>query len=140
MAENCSTTNTMARPTTTPALPANFTGTYGTLYYVRDMKKAVAFYREQVGLTPLMESDGWTEFSLAGHSLCLHAMGDKVVTAGATQLIMQVDDIQKVVGRLKEKRVTFTSEINSTGCGFCAEFKDVDGNAVGLYQKGELKS
>ena len=127
----------------TTTLPAHFTGTYGTMYYTQNMKKAVAFYRDIIGLTPVMEDEGWTQFDIAGHALCLHATGTetklapqankKVATNGI--LILQVNDIRKVVNNLKEKRVEFIGDVNDMGeCGMCADFRDLDGNIVGLYQ------
>ncbi len=122
-------------------LPANFKGSYGTMYYVNDMKKSIAFYKETIGLTPQFESEGWTQFDLNGHALCLHSL-DKtdsreatVKSDGGGTLILLVDDIQKVVGRLKEKRVTFTHDIIDMGeHGFCANFKDLDGYELSVYQ------
>ena len=49
---------------------------YGTMYYVDNMKDAVAYYKKMGG-TPGYESDFWTEFELAGHKLCLHAKNQK---------------------------------------------------------------
>ena len=134
---SCSTTNTSncSTPMKAAPLPKLFKGTYGTMYYVKNMKKAVAFYREQVGLTPAFEDEGWTQFDLNGHGLCLHPAGDQPITKGGGTLIIEVTDINKVVSNLKEKRVEFVSEVKDTGgCGFCAEFKDLDGNVVSLYQ------
>lgn len=122
-----------------------FKGTYGTMYYVKDMKKSVAFYRDVVGLKPEFEDDGWTQFNINGHALCLHATGQdvKIVpladkkTATNGILILEVDNIHKVVGALKEKRVEFIGGgVNDMGeCGLCADFKDLDGNLIGIYQK-----
>lgn len=50
-----------------------FKSTYGTMYYVDDMAKAVQFYKSKFGLTPTHESPDWTEFALGGHNICLHA-------------------------------------------------------------------
>lgn len=124
-------------------LPKLFKGTYGTMYYTNNMKKAVAFYRDVIGLTPQIEDESWTQFDVAGHALCLHATGEetKLVpltdkkTATNGTLILEVTDIRKVVNDLKEKRVEFLGDVNDMGeCGMCADFKDVDGNLVGLYQ------
>lgn len=110
---------------------------YATMYYVKNMKKAVAFYKDIVGLTPRFEDDSWTEFDLNGTALALHIAGDQAITPGGGVLILEVADIQKTVGKMKENRVTFVKEIQDIGCGLCADFKDLDGNVVGLYQHKE---
>lgn len=127
--ESCSTRPAAAK------LPEGFKGSYGTMYYVRDMKKATAFYRDTIGLVPAMEDEGWTQFDLNGHALCLHPAGEKKITQGGGVLIIEVADIRKVVNRLKEKRVEFHGDINDMGeCGLCAEFQDLDGNVLSVYQ------
>jgi predicted enzyme related to lactoylglutathione lyase len=129
--------------TTQAKLPKLFKGTYGTMYYVKDMKKAVAFYRDVVGLTTQMEDEGWTQFDLGGHALCLHATGDRTrlmpqadkATATNGILILEVTDIRTVVSSLKEKRVEFLGDVTDMGPhGMCADFRDLDGNIVSLYQ------
>ena len=121
--------------------PSTFKGTYGIMYYVRNMKKSVAFYRDVIGLTPDFEDDGWTQFTLGGAALCLHAAGDNTIVAQSEKsvsngiLILEVEDLRRTVGALKEKRVEFLGDLNDTGCGWCTEFKDLDGNVISLYQK-----
>lgn len=110
---------------------------YATMYYVKNMKKAVTFYKDIVGLTPRFEDDSWTEFDLNGTSLALHIAGDQPVTNGGGVLILEVADIEKTVGAMKENRVTFVKEITDIGCGLCADFKDLDGHVIGLYQHKE---
>jgi predicted enzyme related to lactoylglutathione lyase len=130
--------------TTTTKLPAHFKGNYGTMYYVKNMKKSVAFYRDVIGLTPQFEEDGWSQFDLGGSALCLHPAGDNVTikpvadksTATNGVLIIEVTDIRKVVNSLKEKRVEFIGDVTDMGeCGMCADFKDLDGNIIGLFQQ-----
>jgi predicted enzyme related to lactoylglutathione lyase len=49
-----------------------FKSTYGTMYYVNDMKSAVNFYSNKLGLKPSNESPDWSEFDIGGHKICLH--------------------------------------------------------------------
>ena len=119
----------------------NIKRTYGTMYYVQNMKKSVAFYRDVVGLELEFEDEGWTQFNVGGASLCLHAARDAKIVPTAPKvasngiLILEVEDIRKLVNDLKEKRVSFHGDLNDTGCGWSAEFKDLDGNLVSFYQK-----
>lgn len=116
--------------------PNTIKGTYGTMYYVRDMKKSIAFYRDTIGLKPRFEDEHWTEFELAGHALCLHPIGEKKVVPGNTMLIIEVGDIHAEIARLKESRVEFSKGIDDLGeHGLCTEFRDLDGNMISLYQR-----
>ena len=42
------------------------------IVFVSDMKRAVSFYREVLGLPLRFESPGWTEFATEGATLALH--------------------------------------------------------------------
>src|SRR5262245_30500161 len=43
------------------------------IVFVSDMKRAVSFYRDVIGLPLKFESPGWTEFATDGATLALHA-------------------------------------------------------------------
>lgn len=108
------------------------TGTYGTMYYVKDMGKAIQYYADQLGLKPAFESDDWAEFSVNGHSLCLHK-GDGPTGAGV--LILKVNQLEKLVGQMKSRGVEFVAPIKEVHPGaYSAEFKDPDGNVISLYE------
>jgi len=42
------------------------------IVFVSDMKQAVSFYRDVLGLPLKFESPGWTEFPTQGATLALH--------------------------------------------------------------------
>ena len=42
------------------------------IVFVSDMKQAVAFYRDAMGLPLKFETPGWTEFATEGATLALH--------------------------------------------------------------------
>lgn len=42
------------------------------IVFVSDMKRAVSFYRDVMGLALRFESPGWTEFATDGATLALH--------------------------------------------------------------------
>jgi len=112
-----------------------FQGTYGTMYYVRDMKKSVQYYKDKLELQPVFESPDWTEFSFSGHSLCLHLAGVENSVSGAGVLITKVKNIEGVVNTLKSKGVEFDSEIKEVHPGaYSADFVDPDGNHISLYE------
>jgi catechol 2,3-dioxygenase-like lactoylglutathione lyase family enzyme len=66
--------------------------------WVEQMSRAVAFYRDLLGLTVLMESDGWSELGRGDVIIGLHAGG-----TGAdcrTGLSVQVEDLSRAVAEL----------------------------------------
>jgi predicted enzyme related to lactoylglutathione lyase len=113
----------------------NITGTYGTMYMVRDMQKSVQYYKEMLNLTPEAESPEWTSFDLNGHRICLHATAPDAAIDGKGVLITSVKDLDLVVAELKKRGVEFVQEVQQV-CdgGFAADFKDPSGNVVSLFE------
>jgi len=108
---------------------------YGTMYFVKDMKKAVTFYRDVLGLKPTFESDDWTEFDFKGHVLCLHNADPKIQSGTNGILILDVNDIHELVTHMKMSGVEFAEGIKQVSeCGVAADFRDPDGNLVSLYE------
>jgi predicted enzyme related to lactoylglutathione lyase len=71
------------------------------IQYVKEMKKAVAFYRDGVGLLVVAESPGWSMLSCGDALLGLHA-----IYAGVSErpvpfagLNVQVDDLDPAIAR-----------------------------------------
>lgn len=115
-------------------LTKNLKGTYGTMYYVKDMKASVSLFKNTLGLSPHFESDDWTEFSINGHSICLHSTGPKTPFKAGGTLIMRVTNIREVVSDLK-KRDLRLGEVHEVHPGaFAADFTDSDGNSYSLYE------
>ena len=119
--------------TKTAEKAAAIKGTYGTMYFAKDVLKTAKFFKEKLGLKPGYESADWTEFAVGGQSLCLHPAGDKPHAKNGT-MILHVDGIRALVGDLKTKGVK-VSEIREVHPGaFSADFTDLDGNVVSLYE------
>ncbi len=137
------TTKTAAEPKpageSKPAAPGpkgsvKVLGTYGTMYYVKDMKKAVDYFTQTLGAKPSTQSADWTEFSFGGHALCLHAYKeDKSPVANGT-LILHVEDINASVEALKSRmaRVEGPREVHPGA--WSADLIDPEGNRFSLYQ------
>ena len=49
------------------------------IVYVRDMGRAISFYRDTLGLEVAFESAGWTTFHTGACALALHATDDRRV-------------------------------------------------------------
>lgn len=116
-------------------LSENFTGTYGTMYMVRDMKKSVAYYKDMMNLTPEEESDSWTTFNLNGHRICLHLAEANAEIDGKGVLITNVKGLEAVVAEMKSRGVEFMMDIHQV-CegGYSADFKDPSGNVLSLFE------
>lgn len=109
-------------------------GAYGTMYYVRDMKKAVDYYKNIFGLKPRFESQEWTEFDVAGHGLCLHAMVKEAKSVHGGILITKVKEIKKLIEELKRAGVEFNGTVKEVHPGaWSADFIDPSGNVLSLY-------
>jgi len=113
----------------------SFEGAYGSMYYVTDMGKSVKYYKEMFNLTPTHESPEWTEFSLNGHTLCLHGVAAGTKVDGKAILITKVKGLDNVVKELKSRGVEFISDVKQV-CdgGFAADFKDPSGNMISLFE------
>jgi predicted enzyme related to lactoylglutathione lyase len=109
-----------------------------TMYPVKDMPRARAFYEETLQLGPGSggASSPWVEFDLPGGG-CLAITtvtpNEPSASAGGT-IAFEVDDLPAAVAELKTKGVTIAAEgIESPVCRM-AVVKDPDGNAIILHK------
>jgi catechol 2,3-dioxygenase-like lactoylglutathione lyase family enzyme len=106
-------------------------------YWTRDMDRAVAFYRDVVGLR-LLRQDGsqWALFDAGPVQFALHGVleGHPVTMGGATA-VFRVDDLDTAVSALEEKGVRFGDHLGEVA-GFARfrSFTDPDGNTVQLIE------
>jgi predicted enzyme related to lactoylglutathione lyase len=116
-------------------LSQHFKGTYGTMYYVTDMKKAVQYYRDMFDLKPESESDEWSSFDIGGHRICLHNLESGKTSDGKGVLITNVTNLKGMVVELKKRGVEFVEDIKQV-CegGYSADFRDPSGNLVSLFE------
>jgi predicted enzyme related to lactoylglutathione lyase len=109
-----------------------------TMYPVKDMPRARAFYEETLQLGPGKggASSPWVEFDLPGGG-CLAITtvtgNDPSAKAGGT-IAFEVDDLPATIADLKAKGVTFSAEdIESPVCRM-AFIEDPDGNGIILHK------
>jgi predicted enzyme related to lactoylglutathione lyase len=102
--------------------------------YVADMDKAVAFFRDRLGLELRFQSPHWTEFATGETTLALHASSDKH-PAGSSSLGFGVDDIDEFCKSAAQDGVEFTSEPTETFGHRIARFKDSEGAECGVSEK-----
>ncbi len=118
-------------------------GVQDVYYNVRDMRRALRFYGDVLGLRIVEQSEHWSALDAGGVRLGLHGTGGGPVPpiprdaggarAGAT-LTFRVDDLAAEVQRLKQAGVRFLGEIVTAEWGSVIAFEDPDGNVLKLMQ------
>jgi predicted enzyme related to lactoylglutathione lyase len=111
------------------------TGTYGTMYYVRDMKKAVQYYTDILGKGPEDESPEWTTFDLNGTKICLHVAEAGAQIDGKGVLIMNTKNLKDAVPALKAMGVEIYKDYTAV-CegGYSVDIKDPSGNILSFFE------
>jgi predicted enzyme related to lactoylglutathione lyase len=99
---------------------------------VSDMDRAVAFYRDSLGLDVLEHDGDWSEVTAGDQRIGLNASESPAGEGGAV-IAFAVDDVQATVAELKDKGVHFSGELSKHPWGQIAPFKDPDGNDLQVY-------
>jgi lactoylglutathione lyase len=105
------------------------------IIFVGDMQRAVSFYRDIIGLPMKFQSPGWTEFSIEGASLVLHAskgsdsMKDDPlrVPSGRCRPGLSVPDIDEFHKRMLRNKCTVHSGAEGGLWRPCGPYMDPDG-------------
>ena len=105
-------------------------------YWTRDMDKAVAFYRDVLGLS-LSRQDGgnWVEFEAGPVRFALHAVveGHPVQPGGGTA-VFEVEDIDEARRALESRGVKFGHSAEVGEYARYATFEDPDGNTIQIIE------
>jgi len=101
------------------------------IHFVADMDRAVAFYRDTVGLELKFSSPEWSEFATGATTLALHPASDKN-PAGTTHLGLHADDVAGMHRSLTAAGVRFTRPPTPEHGVTLAEFVDSEGARVSL--------
>jgi predicted enzyme related to lactoylglutathione lyase len=99
---------------------------------VSDMQRAVAFYRDKLGLDVLEHGGDWSEVTAGDQRIGLNAAESPAGQGGAV-IAFAVDDIEATVDQLKGQGVDFSGELSEHPWGQIAPFKDPDGNDLQIY-------
>ena len=99
---------------------------------VSDMPRAVAFYRDDLGLDVLEHDADWSEVTAGEQRIGLNARESPAGDGGAV-IAFAVDDLEATVSELKAKGVEFAGELSEHPWGRLAPFKDPDGNDLQVY-------
>jgi predicted enzyme related to lactoylglutathione lyase len=107
-------------------------------FFVSDMDRAVAFYREVLELELGRRSgDEWAQLGAGTIQLGLHGAGSVPVRPGGT-LAFTVVDLDAAKAKLAERGVAVGHEGGGEGLGpRFVEFNDPDGNVLALFEYEE---
>jgi predicted enzyme related to lactoylglutathione lyase len=106
-----------------------------TMYPVTDMPRAVAFYKDALGLPAgELASDYWMEFEIAGGTFGIGNF-EQVGKAGTAQsLALEIDDVAALRAKLAGLGIEASEPHELGGC-WLSVVADPDGNKVWLHQK-----
>ena len=110
---------------------------------VSDMKRAVSFYRDELGLPLRFESPGWTEFATDGATLVLHASEGSnpkeedplKVPAGRCRPGLSVPNLDEFHKRMVERKVPCIQEPMEVFGTRVAQYVDPDGLAISVGEE-----
>jgi catechol 2,3-dioxygenase-like lactoylglutathione lyase family enzyme len=103
---------------------------------VRDITRALGFYRDKLGLKLQREIPGIAFLDAGAVTLCLSepAMKARGEVAGAGEIAFPVEDINAAFHAFEAKGVRFTHEPRSlTPKSWIANFDDPDGNHLSIF-------
>lgn len=105
-----------------------------TMYPVSDVPRAVAFYRDALGLTPAgLSLEYWVEFDVGGGTFGVGNF-EQVGTPGSAQsLALEVADLDALRASLAERGFAPSEPHDLPACRI-AVVRDPDGNQVWLHQ------
>jgi len=103
---------------------------------VKDTARAVAFYRDVLGLKLERAHEDWAEFSLGDNTVGLvrpEAYGGSFQPLSFSAPAFHVDDVDKAMAELETKGVKAVKD--DTGVCHMVHFKDTEGNALLLHNR-----
>jgi lactoylglutathione lyase len=111
------------------------------IVFVSDMKQAISFYRDVIGLPLKFESPGWTEFATDGATLALHAsegsnaQRENPLKAGRCRPGLSVPNLDEFHNRMVERKVPCIQEPKEVFGARVAQYLDPDGLAISVGEE-----
>jgi len=104
-------------------------------YLTRDMDRAVAFWRDALGLE-LRFQDGakWAQLRLGDSNIALSSPEEGAPQAVGATLVLETDDLAGARKAVEAGGGTVIDE-RKMGSGTAITFRDPDGNVVQLFQR-----
>ncbi|MEO6835499.1 MAG: VOC family protein [Candidatus Tumulicola sp.] len=105
------------------------------MYPVSDVPRAVAFYRDVLGLTKAgLESEYWVEFDVAGATFGIGNFEQVGKPGTAQSLALEVSDMTAARAELSKQGSESSEPFETPHC-FISVVSDPDGNQIWLHQK-----
>ena len=105
-----------------------------TMYPVSDMARAVAFYRDGLGLVESgLKSDAWVEFEVGGTTFGVGNFEQVGKPGTAQSLALEVADLAGLRKALAERGIETSDPYAMESCSI-AVVSDPDGNQIWLHQ------
>lgn len=107
------------------------------VYEIADLQKAVAFYRDALGLKLdfLKEEWGWAEFEAGSVALALNRPEQGPPRPGGAAVALAVDDVAASVEELRSRGAPILREPFESGVCYMALVADPDGNPLWLHKR-----
>lgn len=110
------------------------------IFYVKDVEKALGFYRDKLGMTVKVNRPGWAELDTGEVTLALH-VSEKIpgrAVEGNSILVFPVENVYETYQALVTNGVKFEKppeQVCEEGdqVGIAADFCDPDGNKLSIY-------
>jgi predicted enzyme related to lactoylglutathione lyase len=100
---------------------------------VRDLDRAIRFYRFTLGLSLAAEQEDWAMFAEnVGLMLAEEPLPEDAVNLNSIVLTLLVEDVRAAYGELIEKGVPFLVAPTEVGTAMVASFRDTEGNLLQL--------
>jgi lactoylglutathione lyase len=116
------------------------------IIFVSDMKRAVSFYRDVLGLPLRFESPDWTEFSTGDATVALHAAGnlgpdapDGTPSGGWCRPGFSVPDLDEFHRNMVQRNVVCVQEPRDVFGARVAQYMDPDGLTFGVGEARPAK-
>jgi catechol 2,3-dioxygenase-like lactoylglutathione lyase family enzyme len=103
--------------------------------YVRDMRRAVSFYRDTLGLEVARQSHGWTTFHTGACTLALHAIENRELGRAEPDPTFLVSDATVERARLAVAGVDVTEIREPVASVQVFDARDPDGNRFSLESR-----
>ena len=123
-------------------------GLWGVRYQTKDVRRAVAFYTQQLGFKLDRQSfPAFAQVSIGNLKLILSgpgASGSRPLPDGSTQepggstrVILQVADLPSRIETLKKARLRFRNQMEVGPGGRQIQVEDPDGNPIELFEPAQ---
>jgi len=120
-------------------------GFWGVRYQVKDVQRSISFYTQTLGFNlDLQNLPAFGQVSIGGLKLILSgpgASGSRPMPGGRQQepggwnrVLLQVQDLEALIPRLKEAGLHFRNEMEAGPGGKQIQIDDPDGNPIELFE------